>query len=270
MIPIHRVWAGKWPQTRDEAVQWFLDQGLHAAPCDDIRPGGFLVWLDEKLANGIPLREHQVCVWPDGDRWLIDDGWTPGKLIERTGLRHTVLTVCWRLSAAIRVDARATVAERHNETQRIATALGETEQEPITLIGRVVRDVSLDFANEVLRATDEVEAQGGMLVKDGSRRRTKGGVFFQLARARMNRWQQFCVFARPTKVEMKRRAEREAARAAQAEAEAEAKAAEATKAAVEAAKAAVEAVEAAKAAKAQVQPATRSPMVEYRRKRNTS
>ena len=42
-----------------------------------------------------------------------------------------------------------------------------------------------NFAEALLKETEEVEANGGLMTIDGERRRTKGGVFFYLARFRM-------------------------------------------------------------------------------------
>lgn len=70
-------------------------------------------------------------------------------------------------------------------TQEIARHLNETLAGPIRQIGMVVKHMGADFARDTLRETLAVEASGGMLTADGSRRRTPGGVFFYLAKAKM-------------------------------------------------------------------------------------
>lgn len=64
----------------------------------------------------------------------------------------------------------------------IAETLGETEWKPRTQIERIVEHLGADFAMTKLAEAEHVEAQGGMMLSDGSRRRTKGGVFFYLVR----------------------------------------------------------------------------------------
>ncbi len=68
-------------------------------------------------------------------------------------------------------------------TQEIATQLGETERGPLGQVGRVVGRLGADRARTFLARTQEIETAGGLLLPDGSRRRTPGGVFFHLVRA---------------------------------------------------------------------------------------
>ena len=69
----------------------------------------------------------------------------------------------------------------HPAVQRIAAALGETEPQPLTHIARIVRTLGEERAAALLEQATAVEAQGGLRLPDGTRR-TKGGVFFRLAR----------------------------------------------------------------------------------------
>ena len=64
--------------------------------------------------------------------------------------------------------------------QTIAEQLGETEPEPLKLLRKVVKKLGPEQALAFLKETQEIEAQGGLLLPDGSRRRTPGGVFFYL------------------------------------------------------------------------------------------
>lgn len=63
----------------------------------------------------------------------------------------------------------------------IADALGETEEGPRNSILSIVRAAGRTHAKELLSMTLQTEENGGILVPDGSRRRTPGGVFFYLA-----------------------------------------------------------------------------------------
>jgi hypothetical protein len=64
-------------------------------------------------------------------------------------------------------------------TQEIAQALGEPNS---GLIRRVVEAIGAARAMELLIQAQDVEAAGGLMTSDGSRRRTPGGVFFHLVR----------------------------------------------------------------------------------------
>jgi len=73
--------------------------------------------------------------------------------------------------------------EEWRATQEIAAALGETARGPLGQVGRVVGRLGADRVRAFLTQTQEIEATGGLLLPDGSRRRTLGGVFFHLVRA---------------------------------------------------------------------------------------
>ena len=64
----------------------------------------------------------------------------------------------------------------------IAAELGETDALPQMLIKRIVRTLGEERTRQLVRHAKVVEEQGGMLLPDGSRRRTLGGVFFKLAK----------------------------------------------------------------------------------------
>jgi hypothetical protein len=66
--------------------------------------------------------------------------------------------------------------------QQIATTLGETEPVPLMHIRRIVQTLGPDRALQLLAQAQTVEAQGGLMLPDGSRRRTPGGIFFRLVR----------------------------------------------------------------------------------------
>ncbi len=70
----------------------------------------------------------------------------------------------------------------YQEAMRIANALSEKDPGPRAQVGRVVRVLGLERAQALYGQAMEIEAAGGMMLPDGSRRRTPGGVFFKLAR----------------------------------------------------------------------------------------
>jgi hypothetical protein len=67
-------------------------------------------------------------------------------------------------------------------TTTIAEQLGETEPAPVSQIRRVVKALGTEQALALLKETRIIEAQGGLMLPDASRRRTAGGVFFHLIR----------------------------------------------------------------------------------------
>lgn len=79
----------------------------------------------------------------------------------------------------------------------IAEVLGETEPQPLHQLRRLLKVMGADFAQELLRETQAVEAAGGLFLHRENRRRTPGGVFFHLARNRMTKHQRGKVFANP-------------------------------------------------------------------------
>jgi len=72
-------------------------------------------------------------------------------------------------------EAQALAAE-------IATALAETEPQPLEQIARAVDRLGPERARVFLAQVQEIEAGGGQMLPDGSRRRTPGGLFFLLLR----------------------------------------------------------------------------------------
>ncbi len=85
------------------------------------------------------------------------------------------------------VDLNRHMTNRQRKAaQEIAAALGESEEKPLRQIKAIVHLCGTGFAQAILAEVDEVEAQGGLMTKDGERR-TRGGVFFYLARYRMAR-----------------------------------------------------------------------------------
>jgi hypothetical protein len=65
--------------------------------------------------------------------------------------------------------------------QGIAASLQEFEQDAYKQILHIVWALGRTQARALLQKTLDIEANGGMLVADGSRRRSVGGIFFHLA-----------------------------------------------------------------------------------------
>jgi hypothetical protein len=84
--------------------------------------------------------------------------------------------------------------EKKSLSKRIADALGETQAQPRRQIKQIVALCGEDFAEDLLAETQRIEADGGMMTGDGSRRRSPGGVFFHLARQQMTSEQKKQVF----------------------------------------------------------------------------
>jgi hypothetical protein len=70
-------------------------------------------------------------------------------------------------------------------------------QEPnVDLLRQVLVVLGPDHTAQLLAQTLEIEAQGGMMIMNGTRRRTPGGVFFQLVRQQATRSQRDYLFPR--------------------------------------------------------------------------
>jgi len=78
--------------------------------------------------------------------------------------------------------------------QHLAQALGEPAAQPHRQIEAIMHTLGSDVALDLLREPQAIEAQGGLLTSDATRRRTPGGVFFSYARTRMTPEQRVTVF----------------------------------------------------------------------------
>lgn len=91
-------------------------------------------------------------------------------------------------------DMQAQWKLRQQFRDKLAEALGETAPRVRVTLLRIATELSGPTIIELLQTTLEIERHGGMLTLDGSRRRTRGGVFFYLARGRMTKEQRERVF----------------------------------------------------------------------------
>src|SRR5205823_1722735 len=56
------------------------------------------------------------------------------------------------------------------------------DEDNVVLLARIVKTIGVTKAKTLLQMTDTIEDTGGMLTNDGTRRRTRGGVFIQLVK----------------------------------------------------------------------------------------
>jgi len=85
-------------------------------------------------------------------------------------------------------------AARRALAGEIAAQLGETEPEPAGLIARALRLLGAEQVQAIVARVREVEVSGGMMLPDGSRRRTPGGVFFYLLRTTVGQKDWYRIF----------------------------------------------------------------------------
>jgi hypothetical protein len=79
----------------------------------------------------------------------------------------------------------------------LAAAFDERKQSARLVLMRAVRTVGPEVAFDVAARALFLEATGGLMLPDGSRRRTPGGIFFLLLKAQLDDAQYQQVFARP-------------------------------------------------------------------------
>ena len=66
------------------------------------------------------------------------------------------------------------------ERYAIAEQLGEDSPQAVALIGRILRTLGPDATRHFVAEAQRLDASGGLLTEDGSRKRTLGGTFFYL------------------------------------------------------------------------------------------
>lgn len=80
------------------------------------------------------------------------------------------------------VKQRQEAKALRQRTVDIIETLEETNARAILQIERIVERLGIEFAEAKLKEADEVESQGGLMIPQENRRRTRGGVFFFLVK----------------------------------------------------------------------------------------
>ena len=84
-------------------------------------------------------------------------------------------------------------------TDKLAAQLGETEPIPRKHLKRALRILGPEPTQALLDQTMETERNGGLMLSDGSRRRTPGGVFFHLIRTTVGTKESYKILRPQTK-----------------------------------------------------------------------
>ena len=85
------------------------------------------------------------------------------------------------------VDSTApSIADISQLAKQFGDALDETSAKPVEQIGQLIEKCGLEFVEKIMAETAATEAAGGLLTHDRKRRRSKGGVFFYLAKGQMD------------------------------------------------------------------------------------
>jgi hypothetical protein len=84
------------------------------------------------------------------------------------------------------VDPKELTAKQRKAIDEILAALEEKDDVPIRQLEAITRLCGMSFVEALLEEALAVDAAEGLMTTDGTRRRTKGGVFFYLARYRMS------------------------------------------------------------------------------------
>jgi RNA recognition motif-containing protein len=92
----------------------------------------------------------------------------------------------------------------------IAKLLHETAKRPQAQIRRIIEECGLDFAQQLLHDSLQIQTQGGMMTNDSSRQRTPGGTFFKLAKDRMTAELRAKIFPSWREIKQRKKAEKAA------------------------------------------------------------
>jgi len=85
-------------------------------------------------------------------------------------------------------------SEIQEYTAEVAKILNETEEKPLRQIELMVEHLGREWVEKMLEETKKIEEKGGMKIENGKRRRTIGGVFFYIAKGKMNEEEKGKVF----------------------------------------------------------------------------
>jgi PHAX RNA-binding domain len=88
-------------------------------------------------------------------------------------------------------------------TAQIADQLGESAAAPRAQLRRILQTLGPERTQAVVAQAFEIEASGGLLLPDGSRRRTLGGVFFRLVRDQVSEEERLAIWPYPPRQQRK-------------------------------------------------------------------
>lgn len=80
------------------------------------------------------------------------------------------------------------------EVKSLLDTMGEHDRQGRGRVAHIIAVCGIEWARELLRETHAIEANGGMLTLDGTRRRTFGGIWIRLAKERMTDEQHIAAF----------------------------------------------------------------------------
>ncbi|HSH02679.1 MAG TPA: hypothetical protein VLL52_09195 [Anaerolineae bacterium] len=93
--------------------------------------------------------------------------------------------------------SKPTITPEHTQqAQAIAATLQEDNSEAIGQIARLIAHMGAEWVNELLAEILEIEKNGGIMTRNGKRRRTAGGAYLHLARQRVPRPQRRVIWPR--------------------------------------------------------------------------
>jgi hypothetical protein len=106
--------------------------------------------------------------------------------------------------------------EKHTRTgtqlaRQIADQLSERDPTPLKQIRRILQTIGPERTQAFVTQALEVEANGGMMLPDGSRKRTLGGIFFRLIRDQVSEEERKAIWPYQTWQQRKQRGSAHAA-----------------------------------------------------------
>ena len=85
-------------------------------------------------------------------------------------------------------------ADIQKEAKSVAKTLHEKNRYAIEHIERLIKHLGLDFVQKHVEETQRIESEGGLMIKNGNRRRTPGGVFFYIVKEKLRPEQRTLIF----------------------------------------------------------------------------
>jgi hypothetical protein len=89
--------------------------------------------------------------------------------------------------------------------RQIAETLSERDPTPLKQIRRILQTLGAERTQALVAQALDIEANGGMLLPDGSRKRTLGGIFFRIVRDHVSEEERQAIWPYPTWQQRKQR-----------------------------------------------------------------